>query len=46
MNDNNLIVDMAFQRCKEVNGNLDKKPLDTAHNAINFLKNLTYEDIH
>ena len=45
MNDKNLIVDMDFQRCKVVNEILDKNPLDTALNAINFLKKLTYEDM-
>ena len=43
VNDKSLIVDMAFQICKVVNENIDKKPLDTTHNAINFLNTLTYE---
>ena len=28
-----------------VNENLDKKPLEAAQNAVNFLKTLTYEDM-
>ena len=45
MNDKNVIVDLALQRCKLVNENLDKKPLDNAQNVVNFLKTLTYEDM-
>ena len=45
VNDKKLIVDMAFQRFKMVNENLDKKPLDTTQNTINFLNTLTYEDM-
>ena len=45
VNDKRLIVDMAFQRCKVVNENLDKKPLDAAHNTINFPNTLMYEDM-
>ena len=45
MNDKNVVVDLALQRCKLVNENLDKKPLDTAQNVVKFLKTLTYEDM-
>ena len=45
VSDKNVIVDMAFQQCKVVNENLDKKPLDTSHNSINFLNTLIYEDM-
>ena len=45
MNDKNVIVDLALQRCKLVNENIDKNPLDTSQNVVNFLKNLTYEYI-
>ena len=36
VNDKNVIVDLSLQRCKLVNKNLDKKPLDTAQNAVKF----------
>ena len=45
VNDKNVIVDLALQRCKLVNENIDKNPLDTSQNVVNFLKNLTYEYI-
>ena len=43
VNDKILMVDMAFQRCKVINETIDKKPLDTAHNAIDFLNTLNYK---
>ena len=45
VNNKNAIVDLALQRCKLVNENLDKKPLETAQNDVKFLKKLTYEDM-
>ena len=45
VNDKNAIVDLALQRCKLVNENLDKKPLETTQNAVKFLKTLKYEDM-
>ena len=38
-------MDFSLQRCKLVNENIDKKPLDTTQNVVNFLKTLTYEDM-
>ena len=45
VNDRSLIMDMDFQTCKVVNEALDKKPIETTHNAIDFLNTLTYEDM-
>ena len=45
MNDKNAIVDLALQRCKLVNENIDKNPLETTQNAVKFLKPLTYEEM-
>ena len=45
MNDKNVIVDLALQRCKLVNENIDKKPLDSTQNVVNLLKTFTYEDM-
>ena len=36
VNDKNVIVDLALQICKLENENLEKKPLDTAQNVVNF----------
>ena len=44
MSDKNAILDLALQRCKLVNENLDKNPLQTAQNVVKFL-NLTYEEM-
>ena len=45
VNDKNAIVDLALQRCKLVNENLDKNPLETTQNTVKFLKTLTYEEL-
>ena len=38
VNDKNAIVDLALQRCKLVNKNINKKPLETTQNVVKFLK--------
>ena len=45
VNDKNVIVDLALQRCKLVNENLDKKPPKTSQNTVKFLRTLTYEEM-
>ena len=45
VNDKSTIVDMAFQICEVVNETLDKKPLETTQNAIDFFNTLTYVDM-
>ena len=36
---------MAFQSCKVVKENMDKKPLNTTQNSIDLLNTLTYEEM-
>ena len=37
---------MAKQRLKLVNETMERKPLATAQNALNFLNSLTYQKLH
>ena len=39
------LVNLAAQRLKLTNETMEKKPLNTAHNAVNFLNSLTYQNL-
>ena len=45
IDDKGVIENVAFQRCKVVNETLDKNPLETLENVIDFLNTMTYEDM-
>ena len=45
ISDESALVNLVAQRLKLVNETMEKKSLDTTHNAINFLNSLTYQDL-
>ena len=45
IDDESALVNLAAQRLKLANETMEKKPLNTAHNAVNFLNSLTYQNL-
>ena len=45
ISDESALVNLAAQRLKLANETMEKKSLNTAHNAINFLNSLTYQNL-
>ena len=45
IDDESALVNLATQRLKLANETMEKKPLNTAHNALNFLNSLTYQNL-
>ena len=43
--DENALVNLAAQRLKLANETMENKSLNTTHNAVNFLKSLTYQNL-
>ena len=46
IDDQNILVNLAKQRLKLVNKTMERKPLATAQNVLNFLNSLTYQKLH
>ena len=42
IDDLNIMINLAHQRLKLVNEDMEKRPLVTAHNTLNFLNSLSY----
>ena len=45
IDDESALVNLATQRLKLANETMEKKPLNIAHNALNFLNSLTYQNL-
>ena len=45
IDDESALVNLASQILKLENETMEKKPLNTAHNAMNFLNSLTYQNL-
>ena len=45
IDDESALVNLAAQRLKLANETMEKKPLNTAHNAMNLLNYLTYQNL-
>ena len=45
IDDESALVNLATQRLKSTNETMEKQPLNTAHNAVNFLNSLTYQNL-
>ena len=45
IDDKTALVNLATQRLKLENETMEKKPLNIAHNAVNFLNSLTYQNL-
>ena len=45
IDDESALVNLAAQRLKLANETMEKKPLNTTHNAVNFLNSLTYQNL-
>ena len=45
IDDQSTLVNLANQRLKLVNETMERKPLGTAQNALNFLNSLTYQKL-
>ena len=45
INDQSALVNLANQRLKLANETMEKKPLNTAQNALNLLNSLTYKKL-
>ena len=45
IDDQSALVNLATQRLKLPNETMEKKPLNTAQNALNFLNSLTYQNL-
>ena len=45
IDDESALVNLATQRLRLANETMEKKPLNTAHNALNFLNSLTYQKL-
>ena len=45
IDDESTLVNLSTQRLKLANETMEKKPLNTAHNAVNFLNYLTYQNL-
>ena len=46
IDDQSILINLANQRLKLVNETMERKPLATTHNALNFLNSLTYQKLH
>ena len=46
IDDQSILVTLAHQRLKLVNENMERRPLATAQNTLNFLNSLTYHKLH
>ena len=46
IDDQSILINLAHQKLKLVNENMERKPLATAQNALNFLNSLTYQKLH
>ena len=46
IDDQSILINLAHQRLKLVNENMERKPLATAQNTLNFLNSLTYQKLH
>ena len=45
ISDESALVNLAAQRLKLANETMEKKSLNTAHNTVNFLNSLTYQNL-
>jgi len=45
VDDESALVNLAAQRLKLANETMEKKSLNTAHNVVNFLNSLTYQNL-
>ena len=45
IDDESALVNLATQRLRLANETMERKPLNTAHNALNFLNSLTYQNL-
>ena len=45
IDDESGLVNLTTQILKLANETMEKKPLNTAHNAVNFLNSLTYQNL-
>ena len=45
IDDQSALVNLATQRLKLANETMEKKPLNTTQNALNFLNSLTYQKL-
>ena len=43
IDDQSILINLSNQRLELVNETMDRKPLATAQNALNFLNSLTYQ---
>jgi len=41
-----ILINLAHQRLKLMNEHMEKRPLTTAQNTLNFLNSLTYQKLH
>ena len=41
-----ILINLAHQRLKLVNEHMERRPLTTAQNTLNFLNSLTYQKLH
>ena len=46
IDDQSILINLANQRMELVNETMERKPLGTAQNALNFLNSLTYQKLH
>ena len=46
IDDLNIMINLAHHRLKLVNEHMEKRPLTTAQNTLNFLNSLTYQKLH
>ena len=46
IDDQSILINLANQRLKLVNETMERKPLGTAQNALNFLNSLTCQKLH
>ena len=46
IDDQNILINLAHQRLKLVNEHMERRPLATAQNTLNFLNSLTYQKLH
>ena len=45
IDDESALVNLAAQRLKLANETMEKKPLNTTHNVVNFLNSLKYQNL-
>ena len=46
IDDQSALVNLATQKLKLANETMEKNPLNTTQNALNFLNSLTYQKLH